>query len=74
MNNDLATYSKGDIYDPQTCAPFTGNLILPGRLNTAAVNYLDEEPQPTRTDRVIENYVVQQRAANNYKTFDTCLD
>ncbi len=74
MNNDLSTFSKGQIYDPQTCTPFVDNKIPSGRLNPAAVNYLNAYPMPTRTDRVLENYLAQQRAANKYNTFDTRLD
>jgi Carboxypeptidase regulatory-like domain/TonB dependent receptor/TonB-dependent Receptor Plug Domain len=74
MNNDLSMFSKGQIYDPQTCTPFAGNKIVSTRLNPAAVNYLNAYPMPTRTDRVLENYLAQQRAANKYNTFDTRLD
>jgi hypothetical protein len=74
MNNNLALYSKGQIYDPQTCTPFQGNIIPPGRQNTAAVAYFNDYPAPSRTDRVLENYLVHQRAANKYNTFDSRLD
>ena len=74
LNNDVAANSKGQIYDPQTCQPFSGNIIPAGRLNTAAANYLNAYPLPTRTDRVLQNYLVQQRASNKYNTFDVRLD
>ena len=74
MNLDLPMYSKGQIYDPQTCTPFLDNKILPGRLNPAALKYLNAYPMPTRTDRVLQNFLSQQRAANKYNTFDTRLD
>lgn len=44
MNSNIAQYSKGQIYDPQTCAPFSGNILPAGRLNPAAVNYLNAFP------------------------------
>ncbi|RRA48085.1 carboxypeptidase regulatory-like domain-containing protein [Acidipila sp. EB88] len=74
LNNNPAANSKGQIFDPQTCAPFTGNIIPQGRLNTAAVNYLNAFPAPTRTDRVLQNYLSQQQSAIKYNTFDTRLD
>jgi hypothetical protein len=74
MNNNVSLYSKGQIYDPETCEPFPGNVIPTARLNTAAVNYLNAYPMPTRTDRVLENFLSQQRAANKYNTFDSRLD
>jgi hypothetical protein len=75
MNNDLATYSKGQIYDPQTnCQTFPGNIIPQGRLNPAAVNYLNAYPLPTRTDRVLQNYSVVQNSTTKFNTFDTRLD
>lgn len=74
MNNDLAKYSLGQIYDPQTCTPFQGNIIPTARENTAAVNYLNAYPNPTRTDRVLENFLSQQRSTNKYNTFDTRMD
>ncbi len=74
MNQNLSIYSKGQIYDPQTCTPFLGNVIPTERLNTAAVNYLNAYPLPSRTDRLLQNYLVQQRAADKYNTFDVRLD
>lgn len=74
MNSNLSTYSKGQIYDPETCAPFKGNIIGPGRLNPAAQAYLNAFPAPSRTDRVIDNYYVQNSSSSNYNTFDARLD
>ena len=64
----------GDIFDPTTCLPFAGNIILPGRLNPAAVNYLNAFPLPTRTDRYHNNYLDNQSSTNKYNTFDIRLD
>lgn len=80
MNNNISAYSQEQIYDPQTCKPFPGNAsyagnVIPlGRQNTAAVNYLNDYPMPSRTDRLLNNYYVQQRASNKYNTFDARLD
>lgn len=66
--------SPGLIYDPTTCQPFPNNTIPQGRLNPAAVNYLNAFPMPTRTDRYLNNYLVTQSEANRYNTFDIRLD
>lgn len=72
--NGFPATSKGQIYDPLTCAPFDGNKIPQGRLNPASVNYLNAFPLPTRTDRLIGNYFFQQTQVGKYNTFDTRLD
>ncbi len=74
LDNNLTTTSKGQIYDPLTCAPFPGNIIPMGRLNPAAVNYLNAYPLPTRTDRLQNNYFYQQNQENKTNTFDARLD
>ena len=72
--NGVPASSKGQIYDPLTCTPFQGNMILPNRLNPVSVNYLNAFPLPTRTDRLIGNYFFQQTQIGKYNTFDTRLD
>jgi hypothetical protein len=74
LNNNPAANSKGEIFDPQTCAPFAGNIIQPDRLNPAAVNYLNAFPLPSRSDRVLQNYLSQQQSAVKYNTFDARMD
>ncbi|MFZ0302990.1 MAG: carboxypeptidase-like regulatory domain-containing protein [Terracidiphilus sp.] len=64
----------GDIFDPTTCQPFEGNVIPMGRLNPAAVNYLNAFPSPSRTDRYHNNYLDNQSETNKYNTFDVRLD
>jgi hypothetical protein len=70
----------GWIFDPTTCgqaggpSQFTGNIIPAGRLNPAAVNYLNAFPMPTRTDRYLNNYLVTQSENNKYNTFDARFD
>jgi hypothetical protein len=82
--NVPGTAQGGWIFDPTTCsssappAQFsyngTANAIAPGRLNPAAVNYLNAYPTPSRLDRYINNYLDMQTEANRYNTFDTRLD
>jgi len=83
--NPLAgSTSAGQIYDPTTCSSLgppaqfssggTLNVIPNGRLNPAAVNYLNAYPAPSRTDRYINNYLVNQSEANKYNTFDGRVD
>ncbi len=74
LNNNVSANSKGQIYDPQTCQPFAGNIIPTARLNPAAVNYLNAFPLPSRSDRALQNYLSQQQFANKYNTFDARLD
>jgi hypothetical protein len=66
--------SAGQIWDPQTCTPFPGNIIPPGRQNPAAMKYFNAYPNPNIAGTVLQNYQVQQHGANNYNTFDTRLD
>ena len=76
----------GFIFDPTTC-DVTGvnnpsqfsyngkaNVIAPSRLNKAALNYLNAFPEPTRSDRFLNNYLVNQTENNRYNTFDGRLD
>jgi hypothetical protein len=75
----------GWIFDPTTCsasgppqqfgaASGTPNVIPKDRLNPAAVNYLNAFPLPTRTDRYLNNYLVNQSENNKYNTFDIRFD
>jgi Carboxypeptidase regulatory-like domain len=76
--------SPGLIFDPTTCSTlgppaqfdYNGqpNVIPPGRLNPAAVNYLNAYPTPSRTDRFLNDYLVTQAEANKYNTFDGRVD
>jgi hypothetical protein len=83
--NPLAgSNSQGQIFDPTTCSSEGApqqfqsgdvlNVIPSGRLNPAAVNYLNAFPMPSRTDRYLNNYLVTQSEANRYNTFDGRLD
>ena len=74
LNNNLPLNSKGQIYDPNTCAPFPGNIIPTARLNPAAAAYLNAFPLPTLTDRLEGNYFFSVSQIGKYNTFDTRLD
>jgi hypothetical protein len=74
LNSNISTTSKGQIFDPQTCTPFNGNIIPQGRLNRAAVNYLNAFPLPTRNDRLLQNFLVNNSSTSNYNTFDARMD
>jgi hypothetical protein len=74
LNNNVAGNSTGQIFDPETCAPFQGNIIPTDRLNPAAVNYLNAFPAPSRSDRVLQNYLSEQQSAIKYNRFDSRLD
>jgi hypothetical protein len=67
--------SLGQIYDPMTCAPFSGNIIPSTRMNKAATNYLNAFPAPTVSDSVLNNYLVSnQQVSLNHNSFDTRWD
>ena len=74
LNNNLPANSKGQIYDPLTCNPFAGNIIPQARLNPITLNYFNAYPLPSRTDRVLQNYFVQNSSTTKYNTFDIRLD
>ena len=74
LNSNIAANSKGQIYDPQTCTPFVGNIIPLARLNPAAVNYLNAYPLPTTNTSVLQNYSYQQQSAIKYNRFNARTD
>ena len=74
MNGNLPLYSKGQIYDPTTCTPFTGNMVPMNRQNPAAIAYFNAYPNPNISGRLLNNYVVQQRQNQKYNNFDIRLD
>ena len=69
-----ASASKGQIYDPQTCQPFPGNIIPTARLNPAAVNYLNAYPLPNIPGLALQNYSFQQQFAIKYNRFNARTD
>lgn len=81
----VASKDNGAIFDPTTCAQFglsaTGvvigspNVIPSGRLNKAAVNYLNAFPSPNHAStNVLNNYGRQQFDTKHYNDFDIRLD
>ncbi len=74
LNSNIPANSKGQIYDPQSCQPFAGNIIPAGRLNPAAVNYLNAYPLPTTSTSVLQNYSYQQQSAIKYNRFNARTD
>jgi hypothetical protein len=71
------TVVNGAIYDPETCAPFSGNIIPTGRLNPAAVNYFNAYPLPNvpgNYNGTQNNYRTIRRQITHYNTFDTRVD
>jgi hypothetical protein len=74
LNNNLPANSLGQIYDPETCTPFQGNIVPSSRQNQAALNYFKAFPMPTRTDRVLNNYQYAVQGGYNFNTFDVRLD
>jgi hypothetical protein len=76
-NVTSANLVAGAIYDPLTCAPFSGNVIPGGRLNKAAVNYLNAYPLPNvpgTQNGTENNYRTIRQDVRHYNTFDVRLD
>jgi len=82
-----ASQDNGAIFDPTTCAQFglnasgtqIGNLnVIPsGRLDKAAMNYLNAFPAPTpsvHSTNVLNNYGREQFDTKRYNDFDIRLD
>ncbi len=77
LNSTIGTKnnaSMGQIYDPQTCQPFPGNMIPLARLNPAAVNYLNAYPLPTIAGQALQNYSYQQQSSIKYNRFNARTD
>jgi hypothetical protein len=71
---------NGTIYDPTTCLPFPGNVIPKGRLNPAAVAYLNAFPMPNNMTGaggnvgLSENYDSFPTGNQNFNDFDIRAD
>jgi len=78
--------SKGYIWDPETCnaisctnpQPFSSggatNVVPGNRQNPAALAYFKSFPEPTRTDRILNNDQYELRTGYNFNTFDVRVD
>ena len=72
-----ATVVVGGIYDPLTCAQFSGNIIPAGRQNAAAVKYLNAYPLPNipgTNNGTENNYRTIRKDIRHFNTFDARLD
>jgi len=71
---------NGTIYDPTTCLPFPGNKIPLGRMNKAALAYLNAFPLPNNTTGtggnvgLSENYDSFPSGTQNFNDFDVRMD
>ncbi len=74
---------NGTIYDPLTCQPFAyggkANVIDPGRMNQAALNYLNAFPLPNNGPdqgnvSLLNNYVSEPGMVQRYDDWDVRLD
>jgi len=71
---------NGTIYDPTTCLPFSGNKIPTGRMNQAALNYLNAFPLPNNMTGaggnvgLSENYDSFPSGSQNFNDFDVRID
>jgi carboxypeptidase family protein len=75
--NDQPVFVSGAVYDPLTCAPFQGNVISAGQLNSAALKYLNAYPLPNTTGTVNgteNNYVTARNNITHNNTFDVRAD
>jgi hypothetical protein len=69
--------TNGFIYDPQTCAPFAGNIIPASRQNKAAINYLNAYPLPNVpgiANGTENNYRTIRKDIRHANTFDARID
>ncbi len=70
----------GTIYDPTTCLPFPGNKIPAGRMNQAAMNYLNAFPMPNNMTGtggnvgLSENYDSFPQGSQKLNDFDARID
>lgn len=67
------TEVNGAIYDPLTCAPFSGNGIPPSRINAAGRNYLNAFPMPNLPG-VQNNFATVRRDIRQFNDFDIRMD
>ena len=64
---------NGAIYNPLTCAPFSGNMIPSGQINAAGQKYLKAFPEPNLPG-ILHNFRAQRREIRQFNDFDGKLD
>ncbi len=67
---------NGVLYNPMTCKPIPGNVLSAANgiaPNTAAINYFNAYPAPSRAG-VVNNYYAHKQQFTHYNTFDARLD
>ncbi len=70
----------GTIYDPTTCLPFPGNIIPAGRMNAAALKYLNAFPLPNNMTGtggnvgLSENYDSFPEGSQKWNDLDARID
>lgn len=72
----VTTYVKnGQVYNPINCTPVPGNNIAAAGIpeNTAAINYFNAYPAPTRAG-VVNNFLAHEHQFTHYNTFDGRFD
>jgi hypothetical protein len=65
---------NGAIYNPQTCAPFSGNIIPSGQINAAGQAYLKAYPEPNIPGTIIHNFRAVRKDIRHFNDFDVKLD
>jgi Carboxypeptidase regulatory-like domain len=75
-NQGITAYTKnGQLYNPINCQPIPDNNIAAAGIpeNTAAINYFNAYPAPTRAG-VVNNFLAHEQQFTHYNTFDVRLD
>jgi hypothetical protein len=75
LNANAPYIQNGTLYNPINCQPIPGNVLSAAGItpNTAAINYFNAYPAPSRAG-VINNYYAHKQQFTHYNTFDTRLD
>src|SRR5215469_7349711 len=69
----VVTPVNGGIYDPTTCAQFSGNKIPSVRINQVGQNYLKAFPEPNLPG-ILHNFRAERRDIRQFNDFDGKLD
>jgi Carboxypeptidase regulatory-like domain len=76
IHQNVTTFVKnGQLYNPTNCQPIANNQIAQAGIpmNTAALNYFNAYPAPTRAG-VVNNYLAHEQQFTHYNTFDVRFD